>query len=291
MKLVSVCTILVFWLMFYLENRRSAARTIQLFMCKYPDANIPNVRTVYKIIAKFKKCNSVLDQNKGHSGRPRSIRTQRNVQRIRRVLNILGNTPQSTRQLSRRTGIHKSTLHTILRRDIHFKPYHPLKVQHLTPNDYQLRIECCRQLALLFREMETRRYLFFADESTFYTDGTVNLKDTVIWANERPNDFVQPQNLAAERVCVWAAMSNDHLIGPWFFPNTVTGDSYFTLLQQYAIPQIKAAIGNNFERAYFLQDGAPAHRTLRCRNYLQNQFDNRTVGLLLTHTFPLDLQI
>lgn len=84
-------------------------------------------------------------------------------------------------------------------------------------------------------------------------------------------------------VSVWAAISRDHLIGPYIFsevpdgemgpalkPVTVNADRYFKMLSDYVIPQINA-LPHGY-RLIFMQDGAPPHFSNVVRHFLTVSF-------------------
>lgn len=71
----------------------------------------------------------------------------------------------------------------------------------------------------------------------------------------------------------WAGILDDVLIGPYFFPATVTGESYLQMLGDYLIPELNS-MGINPSDIWFQQDGAPPHFTKFVRHWLDENFPN-----------------
>jgi hypothetical protein len=66
----------------------------------------------------------------------------------------------------------------------------------------------------------------------------------------------------------YAVISEDHLIGPYFFDTGVNHGAYLYMLQTWFVPQLGE---RGLEATPFLQqDVAPAHYTLRVREYLDD---------------------
>ena len=128
--------------------------------------------------------------------------------------------------------------------------------------------------------------LFFSDECHFYLDGTVNRHNCVAWCFQRPEWHTSEKKMGSPKICVWAAMSSEHLVGPYFFEGTVGKDSYCECLRDYAIPRIRECVGEQFHATWFQQDGAPGHTSLPARDILREAFGTRTIGKFLTHHWP-----
>ena len=238
--------------------------------------------TIRKIYIKFRNEGTLRNLNQGRSGRKVTTRTEEN----RNVLeNLVLNKKTSVRKLSRSTGISRSTVQRIIRKDIKAKPYRLITVPALSPQDKDSRSTSCNRYLQMLHNIRLK-FLFFPDECTFYTDGTGNKHNNIAYGYSRPDWHVSETRLNAERVCVWAAMSTDFLIGPYFFPATVGGDSYHYGLKNYAIPKIKAAVGDDFASCWFQQDGAPGHRALHVKQLLKAEFGRRTIGLGLSNSWP-----
>ncbi|KAK8400125.1 hypothetical protein O3P69_003074 [Scylla paramamosain] len=70
---------------------------------------------------------------------------------------------------------------------------------------------------------------------------------------------------------------NQQLRGPFFFNETVNGESYLNLLQEFVGPQITEMFGEDSD-IYFQQDGAPPHYHRDVRAYLDAVFPDTWIG-------------
>ena len=51
------------------------------------------------------------------------------------------------------------------------------------------------------------------------------------------------------------------------------------MLDEQIIQQLRIGYGERFERLWFMQDGAPCHRTINAKNFLKDTFGNRVIGV------------
>ncbi len=70
-------------------------------------------------------------------------------------------------------------------------------------------------------------------------------------------------------VSIWS----EGVIGPYFFDDTVTAQSYLTMLNDYFYPVYRDLSDN--ESIFFMQDGAPAHYASDVREWLDENFSGR----------------
>lgn len=83
--------------------------------------------------------------------------------------------------------------------------------------------------------------------------------------------------MKSAKLNVWCAMSKNHLIGPFFFEeNTVDGECYLSMLQDFFIPEVRKL--HKVRSIILQQDGAPPHFARDVRQYLDHQFPQRWIG-------------
>ena len=75
---------------------------------------------------------------------------------------------------------------------------------------------------------------------------------------------------------VWAAMTSEHLIGPYFFEGSVNQESYANMIRFWLIPKL-IELGIK-DYVWLQQDGAPAHFSLHVRELLNAEFPDRWIG-------------
>jgi hypothetical protein len=179
-------------------------------------------------------------------------------------------------------GVSVSTVHKIARQTLHLYPYRLILGQALSEYDKIVRVEACHRLLELLGD---GKFVIYSDEATFRTDGCVNRWDCRIWDYERPDGFIAQTSQSAKSVTVFAALSRDHLFGPYFFPDTVTGDSYRAILAEFFIPDVINQLGG-VDNVWFQQDGAPAHAANITKAFLSEQFHNRVISRDFLHEWP-----
>ena len=84
-----------------------------------------------------------------------------------------------------------------------------------------------------------------------------------------------------QKLSVWAGLcGNGNVIGPLFYDENLTGEIYLEMLNELIIPSLELAYpGNKFQRLWFQQDGAPAHRRIIVKARLQEVFGQRIISL------------
>lgn len=147
------------------------------------------------------------------------------------------------------------------------------KVQLLSEEDYQNRVQCCRQILAKYDNNIRRDKIFFSDECAVYAEGhDIRLR---FWSKEKPHFWEQVRQHPPQ-VMIWAAMSGRHLIGPFFLTGSVTAENYMNMLRTQFIPALEAK--GILLSTYFQQDGAPAHTAIATRNFLTEMFQDRWVS-------------
>lgn len=179
----------------------------------------------------------------------------------------------SIKRRSDELGVARSTLHRIVKNDLGYKPFKSVKVQFLSDEDCELRVRCCHDILQKYGNARRREQLFFSDECAIYGDGkNVN---SVFWSKKDPHFWEQIQQHPAS-VMVWAAMSGNHLIGPFFMEERITAAVYIDMLRTKFIPALNT-LGLLYS-AHFQQDGAPCHTAHVTQTYLNTVFPDRWVG-------------
>jgi hypothetical protein len=184
-------------------------------------------------------------------------------------------TDSSIRKYASEMNLSVGITHTIARRVLQMYPYRLLLVQQLSEFDKIVRVKACR---LLLDIITPDKFIVFSDECTFYTDGHVNRWNCRIW------DYAEASQ-SAKSVTVWGGMAQGHLFGPYFFPSTVTGDSYRAILAEFFIPDLLERLGE-VEEVWFHQDGAPAHVANETKAFLVSTFHGRVISRDFIHEWP-----
>src|SRR5581483_7773486 len=117
--------------------------------------------------------------------------------------------------------------------------------------------------------------ILWTDESGFTLDGYGNVQQIRYWSKRNPNFCVESM-IKSKTLHIWAGISSNGIIGPFFFERTITAEAYLDILQNKMLPQFQNL--SNSQDIYFMQDGAGPHYALTVRNYLNNQFPERWIG-------------
>lgn len=75
-----------------------------------------------------------------------------------------------------------------------------------------------------------------------------------------------------ETVMVWAGIIDKKLVGPYFFDENVSGQTYLAMLENYVLPELER-IGVNSAEVTYMHDGAPAHYSIQVREFLNANFN------------------
>lgn len=93
------------------------------------------------------------------------------------------------------------------------------------------------------------------------------------WATQNPRWVGQLNTVGAEKVMAWAGIIHKTIIGPFFFTDTVNGESYTEMLTDFVLPDLHRR-GFDSEQIYYMHDGAPAH----IPNYVRQALDDNFLG-------------
>jgi hypothetical protein len=78
------------------------------------------------------------------------------------------------------------------------------------------------------------------------------------------------------KVVVWCGFTSNRFIGPYLLCDTMNGERYLEMLQNYVWPEISQ--WENIEELIFMHDGAPSHYAGIVRNWLDDNFSGRWIG-------------
>ena len=223
---------------------------------------------VEALIDKFNATGSV-----NNAPGPGRKQTATNEERKIEVLESLERSPQkSTRRLSNEIGVSQSSVMRLLRK-LKLKPYIPRLFHALHYGDEDWRVE----FAETFLNMEKTDdllldHIWWSDEATFKLNGNINRHNCVYWADSNPRVILE-RDVNLPGVTVWCAIASEGIIGPYFFQNTVTGESYLEMLENYFWPKVKY-----YPFFYLQQDGAAPHYAIMVRDWLNQKLPGRWIG-------------
>lgn len=77
---------------------------------------------------------------------------------------------------------------------------------------------------------------------------------------------------------MWGGIIGNHLIGPYFIEENVTGISYLNFLQNELPILLENLPLNVRQTMWFQHDGAPPHYSRAVRRHLNTEFPNKWIG-------------
>ena len=274
-------------------NTRSIIQTQRKFRAQFGKKRTLTRKTILRLCEGFIKEGSVLNQSRGHSGRPISKRTPDVIKKVRDA--IERDPSKSIRKIAQEVGTNHSTVRKILTKDLNLKPYKLPVHQQLAPHDEGQRMTFSSWLKEKVRENpDFLQQVWFSDEAHFCLNGKVNRQNCRIWASEKPEDVYQLP-LHSPRVTVWCAMSASGIIGPFWFETsdgtttTVTTDRYISDLNKF-LKELRRAGGGAGDGDqgswWFQQDGASPHTAKLTLAWLQEHFGDRVISRKTSHPWP-----
>lgn len=252
---------------FYYQAGSNATEASRLLSAEY---HIPQVqgRNIKVLVDKFENTGSVNDAPR--SGRPNTATCDEKGDAL--LASITRSPQKSVRRLSLELEISRQSVHNLLKKKKLF-PYVPRLFHALHDGDADRRL----QFAELFLEMlrndrTVQDKVWWSDEACFKLNGHINRHNCVYWAAENPHIIIDKEvNLPG--ITVWAAISSEGLIGPFFLDGRVNGERYLNMLQTQFYPLVQ-----HHEDFFFQQDGAPPHYATAVREWLNETFTDRWIG-------------
>ena len=90
------------------------------------------------------------------------------------------------------------------------------------------RLDLCRWINSNPRVI---RNVLFTDEAHFTRDVVDNTRNSHLWNRDNPHGTVASNYQHRFSVDVWCGVTDDQLIGPYIFPQLLTGDIYANVMQ------------------------------------------------------------
>jgi len=184
------------------------------------------------------------------SGRPRSARTDENIETVDDLVLSQEDKPKthrSTCQISRETGIHCSRIHRII---LQLKCLKRRRAQQLSEAHRVARLTRCKQLLKRYDD-SAFDFIWFTDEKVFIVEPPFTSQNDRVYAPVRTKKrFIQPSRLLRTRstfsMSVMVAVSKMGVTELMFVePKVKVNGQYYrnVLLSQQMIPAIKQVAG------------------------------------------------
>ena len=205
---------------------------------------------------------------KAGSGRPKSARTSINIGKVEELICSQEDAPgthKSPREIQQITGITRSSVQRIVKKDLALKSYKRIVGQKLNDNCRVKRLERCQELLPRFSTERSVQKLWFTDEKTFTVATPVNSQNDRVYSAADKKRNVDPCRLIRERqhfsrsvmVSVGVSkMGKTRLV--FVEPGAKINSEYYcnNLLQRNLLPDIRDKCSRH--NWVFQQDGAPS---------------------------------
>jgi len=225
------------------------------------------------------------------SGRPPSARTEENIDLVDDLIGSQEDKPQTygtVREIARETGILRSFVVRIIKKDLRLKCFKRRRAHDLTDQNCAARLTCSRLLLKKFPKSAVD-FIFFTGEQVFTVASPVNSQNDRVYA---PRD-ARKRQIAAKRLLrcrpnfskslmVSVAVSKLGCSELFFVESGVKVDGRYyrnMLLKQQMLPVMCCIAGDVF---VLQQDSAPAHHAREAVQLLQQQ----TPGFISPDLWP-----
>lgn len=216
-------------------------------------------------------------KRKSGSGRPKTTRTEANIDAVGELVLSQENAPQThrtVRQIARETHIPRSSVSEIIHNDLHLKCVKKRRAQELTAANCTTRFNLAKKLLKKFPSYLVP-FIFFSDEKIFTVAPPVNLQNDRLYVphgtNKRGIDaerLLRTRPTFSKSVMVSVAISKLGCTELIFVdPGVKVNGEYYrnVLLSQQMLPSIRQLADDVY---IFQQDNAPAHRARATVEYL-----------------------
>ncbi|EYC41234.1 hypothetical protein Y032_0576g216 [Ancylostoma ceylanicum] len=225
---------------------------------------------VYRTIKRYLETGSSKRRYGGR--RRRTVRIAANIGRLRKRLQR--NPRQSSRKLSKGTGVSRSTVMRIINEDLGLRPLKLQKVQELS--SAQKRNRLTRSRLLLRRapngELES---MVFSDEKIFTVEQVWNKQNDRLWLKGKNSVSSSQFNVTRKQgppsIMVWAGITESGRTPLVFLEkrSKMNAELYrFLVLKTHLKPWAEKHFGN--ARWIFQQGSAPCHTALSTQSWLRN---------------------
>lgn len=183
-------------------------------------------------------------------------------------------------------GISKSHMQRILRKSMNLFPYKPQLDHYLSENSINERTVFCEKFLIsVDTNDDFLEKILFSDESIFELNSScINKQNNRFWALEKPDESHFTVKSFPQKCMVWCGFTANFVVGPYFFTENVTSESYQTMITDFVIPELKKK--RKFSHTILMQDGATPHTSASTKELLKRAFGNRIISRGLDFEWP-----
>ena len=206
-------------------------------------------------------------ERKVGSGRPRSVRTQENIDKVEAHIlsqQDMPGTHMTPRLISAELGISHTSVRNIIEKDLKINQFKRHHGQKLSERNETVRVRNCKRLLRRFTRVKINK-TFFSDEKRFTVDPPRNAQNDRVYSTCKKKHNIADANLYTVRnrfspsVMVSCAVSklgksSIHFVTPVC---KINADYYTnTMLREWMVPEMEEMSHGDY---IFMQDGARSH--------------------------------
>jgi hypothetical protein len=152
---------------------------------------------------------------------------QRSVEDDEHIIDVVQRSPRTSTRISARLRIPRMRVWRTLHTEGMY-PCHIKRVQHLEPADMCSRFDLCRWINSNPRVI--RKFCLPTRPIVPAMESTISTRNSHLWGRDNPYGTVKSNYQHRFSVNVWFSLIADQLIGPYIFPQRLTGAIYANLL-------------------------------------------------------------
>ena len=230
--------------------------------------------TVYDTISHYKELGNSNDRPR--TRRPRTAQTPERIKAVRE--RIRRNLKRSMRLMAKQMSVSKSSMRTIVKKDLGFSPLKIRKKHLLTAAQKRKRLERSKKILNYLKDGTKLGDVIFSNEKLFTVEAKTNKQNDRVLANsskdvsEELTHTYHCQNPTS--VMVWGAVSKTWK-SPLIFVERgvkINTESYINAILTSSLEEMK----KHFKDAGFTfqQDGAPSHTSNKTQQWCKTNFPN-----------------
>lgn len=238
-----------------------------------------------KLIKKIDQTGDI-ERQKG-SGRPRSVRTEENIEKVEALILSQEDDPGnhlSQHEIARETGINRSSVERIAKLDLGLTAYKKNKVHKLSDSDKEKRVVRSKKLLRYMTHARLSK-TFFTDEKIFKCQAPRNTQNDRVYAVNKNDINNERLNIEREAYPGYVMISvgiskigktSIHFVDPGA---KVNSQYYCNDLLSNMLPEMDALSHGDY---VLMQDGARSHTSKYTLEYISNHCPN----LIKPHFWP-----
>ncbi|KAI8115008.1 hypothetical protein CVS40_12678 [Lucilia cuprina] len=167
----------------FYQNQSSITVTMRKLREIFGRNNVSTKRSIYRVVNDFEERRSVGDRP--NHGPQRIARSAKNITAAQE--SVQNNPSTSTRRRAQELGLQRTTLATILHKNLHLFPYKVQSTQEHLPQDHlRRRTYANTMLQLAHDNPGFHEKIIMSDEAHFHLNGYVNKQNSRFWGVENP---------------------------------------------------------------------------------------------------------